>query len=146
MRTVKGGMNFRLPTRMLNPARRWALRELKVHPGQTVIVAGCPTAWTVDVLRELVTDTGAMIVVNSPAHEAALPSHADRLLLDDQDVFADAGALARILAPLGPGARVAAVCRRGDAGGLCPLEAKVPILRRESFYFGAAFVVWGQIP
>jgi hypothetical protein len=48
---------------MLGPVRRWALRELKVHPGRVVVAAGCPARWSIEVLRDLVGDAGAVVVL-----------------------------------------------------------------------------------
>jgi tRNA A58 N-methylase Trm61 len=157
---------------MLNAPRRWALRELKVHPGQTVVVAGCPPSWTLSVLRKLVTDTGAVLVVEADAERAAsavalidaeqwsnvavvaerfaeadLPMRADRVLVDNDDALADPKVLARAVGLLGPAGRVAVVCRRQRGESLwLRLEDLVPGTRREPFYFGAAFAVWAQVP
>ncbi|UTI63976.1 hypothetical protein NBH00_21870 [Paraconexibacter antarcticus] len=124
---------------MLAPARRWALRELKAHPGQAVLAGGCPAPWTLRVLRDLVGDSGSVLtvegnptrarhakaliasegwsnlrVVADLASEIDRPIHVDRVLLDDGTCLIDREALASILATLRPAARVVAVCRRGD--------------------------------
>ena len=44
------------------------------------------------------------------------------------------------------GGRVAVVGWRGSGRLLDAVESKVPGLRREPFYFGAAYALWGQIP
>lgn len=158
-------------TRLLNPARRWALRELKIHPGHTVIVVGAPVTWTVTLVRQLVTDTGTVVIVDGDprradraaaqtaergwrnvhvlidiADVAELPTGADRAFLDDPGLIADAGAVTRIIAPLGPGGRVAAVCTRGVPDGLSRLGEHVHALRREQFYLGGAMALWGNGP
>lgn len=150
--------------RLLNPARRWALRELKLRPGHAVLLAGAPVMWTVDLVREHVGDAGMLTVVEGdPARAAAvvrrgwenvrvladlvrLPEGAERAFIDDRALIADAAAVERLLAPLGPAARVAVACRRGDLDGLRAVEARVHALRRERFYLGAAQALWGQLP
>jgi len=161
-----------LPTRVLNPARRWALRELKIHPGQTVLVAGAPVTWTVELARELVTHTGTVILVerdprladhvtgratqrgwiNVHVRPSTLDSGAhagrpDRVLLDDARLIGDPDAVTSILAPLRPAARLAAVCSGAATCSLTKtLEEHVHALRREPFYLGAAHALWGQLP
>ncbi|MGI8800675.1 MAG: hypothetical protein ACR2KV_00650 [Solirubrobacteraceae bacterium] len=156
---------------MLNPARRWALRELKIHPGHTVVVAGAQAVWTVELVRELVTNTGSVIVIEDNAQLAAEIARrtarrgwtnvnvradatrdeplarADRAFFDNPGLVAEPSPLDRILRPLGPAARVAAVCTRGTRDRLIPtLERHVHVLRSEGFYLGAAFALWGQLP
>jgi hypothetical protein len=75
----------------------------------------------------------------------AVPRRADRVLLDHDGPAA--GGLAgvdRLVSLLGPGGRVAAVCRRG-AHDCARLEERLPSVRRESFYGGAAYALWGQV-
>jgi hypothetical protein len=152
---------------MLAPVRRWALRELKVHPGQVVVAAGYPVPWTIAVLRDLVGDEGAVVVLEGERRSReveafvgargwsnvtvvaagqrgeVVPGRAERVLLDwgRADAGADVG---RVVSLLGPGGRLAAVCRRGTRG--CADLGRLPYVRRESFYGGAAYALWGQVP
>lgn len=160
-----------LPDRMLAPARRFAVRALKVHPGQVAVLAGCRAAWALDVVHDLVAEAGTVVVIEAdpgravwagarvnvagwsnvavlagPPHGGDLPGRVDRLLFDDDDLLEDAVAVARVLSPLGPAGRVAAVCHRGGGRPWRHLEDRVPTLQREPFYLGAAFAVWGQLP
>ncbi|MEA2299331.1 MAG: hypothetical protein QOF77_2267 [Solirubrobacteraceae bacterium] len=163
------GVPVIVPDRMLGPVRRWALRELKVHPGQVVVVVGCPVAWTLPVLRELVCAAGALLVFEDGARRAReaseriaaggwsnvavvaegldareLPPRADRVLLDDDRVLGTGDEVERLIGLLGPSGRLAAVCRR-PGRPWAGLEDRLPGLRRESFYWGAAHAVWGQV-
>ena len=138
------GVPVVVPDRMLAPVRRWALRELKVRPGQVVVVVGCRAPWMLAVLWTLVTDAGAVLVFEADLG-MELPRSADRVLVDDGWPLDAADDVERLVALLGPSGRLAAVCRRGSE--LCArLEDRLPYLRRESFYLGGACALWGQIP
>ncbi|MDX6689527.1 MAG: hypothetical protein QOG15_984 [Solirubrobacteraceae bacterium] len=159
-----------LPDRMLEPVRRWALRELKVHPRQVVVVVGCRSPWILPVLRDLVAEGGAVLVfepdperrrraeaeidshgwsnvavVAQGPGDMELPRRADRVLLDDDWALAAGADVERLVALLGPSGRIAAICRRG-----CPacahLQETLAHPRRESFYRGGAYALWGQLP
>lgn len=132
------------PDRMLTPVRRWALRELKVRPGHVVVVVGCRAPWMLPVLRDLVTDAGAVLVVEADL-AMELPRSADRVLVDNGWSLGAVADVERLVSVLGPSGRLAAVCRRGSE--LCArLEDRLPYVRRESFYLGGAYALWGQIP
>ncbi len=124
--------------------------------------------WTVDLVRELVTDTGTVVVIEGNAQHAeritrrtigqgwtnvptttagAIGDRADRAFLDDPELLAHDDALARILEPLEPASRIAAACTPSTQDALSrALEGRVHDVRRERFYLGAAFALWGQIP
>jgi precorrin-6B methylase 2 len=159
-----------LPDRMLEPVRRWALRELKVHPRQVVVVVGCRAPWVLSVLRGLVQDTGAVLVFETDAErrrraeaevhaqgwsnvavvaqgprDMELPRSADRVLLDDDWPLATGEDVQRLVSLLGPSGRIAAVCRRGSQP-CAQLKDRLAHPRRETFYLGGAYALWGQIP
>ena len=155
---------------LLGPPRRWALRELKVHPGQVVVAVGYRAPWTLPVLRDLVGDVGAVYLLDNEQERASkasasidaegwsnvtavaggprdaqLPRRADRLLIDDDGVLASRRDVERLTALLEPSGRVAAVCR-GRNRPWAHLEERMPYLRREPFFFRAAHALWGQVP
>jgi len=144
-------LQLRVLAPVLEPVRARAVMLLRLRRGATVLDVGCGTGASLPALVEAVGPAGRVVgveqsgemlarcrqridaagwqnvsLLEAPAQEVVIPTEADAaLFFFTHDILRSSGALANVLAALGPGGRVVAAGGKSGPWWLAPVNLAV---------------------